>query len=52
MVLDRLIVPVDDRDESVQFLSDVPAFGCEGESGLFTVLRVSPARAPLPRRGE
>jgi catechol 2,3-dioxygenase-like lactoylglutathione lyase family enzyme len=42
MELDHLILAVNDRDESVQFFTDVLDFGCEGESGPFTVVRVSP----------
>jgi catechol 2,3-dioxygenase-like lactoylglutathione lyase family enzyme len=42
MELDHLILPVNDRDESVRFFTDVLDFGCEGESGPFTVVRVSP----------
>ncbi|HEY5170267.1 MAG TPA: VOC family protein [Acidimicrobiia bacterium] len=42
MELDHLILPVNDRDESVRFFTDVLALGCEGESGPFTVVRVSP----------
>ena len=42
MELDHLILPVNDRDESVQFFTDVLDFRCEGESGPFTVVRVSP----------
>jgi catechol 2,3-dioxygenase-like lactoylglutathione lyase family enzyme len=40
--LDHLILAVNDRDESVAFYTDVMGFGCEGETGPFTVIRVNP----------
>jgi catechol 2,3-dioxygenase-like lactoylglutathione lyase family enzyme len=40
--LDHLILPVNDRDESVEFFTKVLGFACEGEDGPFTVLRVTP----------
>ena len=42
MHLDHLILAVNDRDASVAFFTDVLQFGCEGETGPFTVIRVSP----------
>jgi catechol 2,3-dioxygenase-like lactoylglutathione lyase family enzyme len=42
MQLDHMILPVNDRDASVAFFTDVLAFGCEGEDGPFTVIRVNP----------
>jgi catechol 2,3-dioxygenase-like lactoylglutathione lyase family enzyme len=39
--LDHLILSVNDRDESVAFYTEVMGFGCEGETGPFTVLRVN-----------
>jgi catechol 2,3-dioxygenase-like lactoylglutathione lyase family enzyme len=42
MELDHLILPVNDCYESVRFFTDVLALTCEGTSGPFTVIRVSP----------
>lgn len=42
MHLDHLILGVNDRDESVDFYTGIMGFGCEGETGPFTVIRVSP----------
>jgi catechol 2,3-dioxygenase-like lactoylglutathione lyase family enzyme len=41
MQLDHLILTVNDRDASVVFYTDILAFGCEGEDGPFTVVRVT-----------
>jgi catechol 2,3-dioxygenase-like lactoylglutathione lyase family enzyme len=40
--LDHLILPVNDRDRSVEFYSDVLGFAYEGESEPFSVVRVTP----------
>jgi catechol 2,3-dioxygenase-like lactoylglutathione lyase family enzyme len=40
--LDHLILAVNDKDASVAFYTDLLAFTNEGESGPFTVVRVSP----------
>jgi catechol 2,3-dioxygenase-like lactoylglutathione lyase family enzyme len=42
MQLDHLILPVNDLDASVRFFTDVLGLGCDGESGPFTVIRVTP----------
>ncbi len=42
MLLDHLILGVNDRDASVAFYTEVMGFGCEGETGPFTVIRVNP----------
>lgn len=42
MGLDHLILAVNDRDASVGFFTDVMGFGCDGESGPFAVIRVTP----------
>ena len=36
-----MILPVRDRDASVEFYGDVLGFSCEGTSGPFTVMRVT-----------
>jgi catechol 2,3-dioxygenase-like lactoylglutathione lyase family enzyme len=41
--LDHLILPVNDRDASVAFYTEVMGFGHDGEDGPFSVIRVSPA---------
>jgi catechol 2,3-dioxygenase-like lactoylglutathione lyase family enzyme len=42
MELDHLILPINDLDATVRFFTDVLALDSEGESGPFTVIRVSP----------
>ncbi len=39
--LDHLILDVDDAEASSSFYADILGFGCEGEEGPFTVVRVS-----------
>jgi catechol 2,3-dioxygenase-like lactoylglutathione lyase family enzyme len=41
MQLDHLILPVNDRDASIRFFTDLLGLDCEGESGPFTVIRVT-----------
>lgn len=43
VTLDHLILPVNDRDASVRFYTEVMGFGHDGEDGPFSVIRVSPA---------
>ena len=42
MVLDHLILPVNDRDASLRFYTDILAFTHEGEREPFSVVRVTP----------
>ena len=42
MQLDHLILPVNDRDASVAFYTELCGFDAEGESGPFSVVRVTP----------
>ena len=42
MQLDHLILNVNDREQSVDFYTQVLGFGDEGEDGPFAVLRVNP----------
>jgi len=42
MHLDHLILPVNDLDATLSFFTDILGFGCDGEDGPFTVVRVSP----------
>ena len=42
MQLDHLILPVNDRDASVAFYTGLCGFDAEGESGPFSVVRVTP----------
>lgn len=42
MQLDHLILSINDRDATVLFFTDVLGLDCEGESGPFTVIRVTP----------
>ena len=41
--LDHLILPVNDREASVRFYTEVMGFGHDGEDGPFSVIRVGPA---------
>jgi catechol 2,3-dioxygenase-like lactoylglutathione lyase family enzyme len=41
-VLDHLILPVNDRDASVRFYTEIMGFAHEGEDGPFSVVRVNP----------
>jgi catechol 2,3-dioxygenase-like lactoylglutathione lyase family enzyme len=42
MHLDHLILPVNDRESSVRFFTQILGLRCEGESGPFTIIRVTP----------
>ena len=46
-VLDHLILPVNDREKSVRFYTEVLGFEDEGERGPFVQVRVSPDCAIL-----
>jgi catechol 2,3-dioxygenase-like lactoylglutathione lyase family enzyme len=42
LTLDHLILPVNDREESVRFYTEILGLGYEGEREPFSVVRVSP----------
>jgi catechol 2,3-dioxygenase-like lactoylglutathione lyase family enzyme len=42
IVLDHIILPVNERDETLRFYADILGFAYEGDDGPFAVVRVGP----------